>query len=62
METIVVDGKEFEIPVEVKDLIDGFFNTLEGLRLELSKELDLDYLSTNDLDILEAIKILKKGQ
>lgn len=59
METIVVDGQEFSIPVEVKDLIDGSFNALEGLRLKLCESLGLDYLEATDLDILEAIKKLK---
>ena len=59
METIVVNGQEFNIPVEVKDLIDGSFNMLEGLKIKLCNALGLDYLVTTDLDILEAIKKLK---
>ena len=50
---IIVDGQP------LKDLLDGFFNTIEGLRMKLSGELGLDYLEATDLDILDAIKKLK---
>lgn len=58
METIIVNGEQFEIPVEVKDLIDGSFNKAESLRVELCKILDLDYLMATDDDIIEAVKKL----
>ena len=54
-----VDGIEYDIPEPVHKEMRSMFDALEGLRMVLDNLLGLDYLSTNDEDIFEAIRKLK---
>jgi hypothetical protein len=54
-----VDGIEYDIPEPVYKEMQSMFDALEGLRMRLDELLGLDYLSTLDKDIFEAIGKLK---
>jgi hypothetical protein len=54
-----VDGNEYDIPEPVYKEMQSVFDALEGLRMAMDNLLGLDYLSTGDEDIFEAIRKLK---
>jgi len=57
---INLNGKEEEVSENVYAKINLFFNTLEVFRLNLCDALGIDYLSTNDGDIVAAVKAVKR--
>lgn len=59
MKKVNINGIEEEISDNVYNEMNSFFNTLEDLRIDLCRKLEIDYLSTNDADIIEAIRKLK---